>query len=227
MKIFIHILLALFPVLSAMAENSWTPTPAWPFVLAEFQESVIHTASGKTVKAKANIHVGSLCLWYISNGKNLEAKKGIVDKVVFADGTKYIEAYGKLCKVIREDSINGKIHRLLCSTEVEQSQYEEMVRNQRAAERSSMLDIAGLNNMNLDMSVRGSASNADQEPLPIENRFYIQLGNDTFEAVESKILKHLKDNEERKAYRAYTRKAEIITGNLSSMLDVYTTFFTK
>jgi len=84
----------------------------------------------------------------------------------------------------------------------------------------------GLNDLNLDVAVRESSNISEQEPLPIKNVFFIQIGDETFEATESNILQHL-DKEERKVYKAYTRKAEIITSDMNSMLDVFTTFFLR
>lgn len=221
------LIFVLMTLTSARADDSsWQPIPAWPFIYSDFIPAVIHTNSGKTVNAKANIHIGHHYLWYTSNGKNLEAKKGTVKEVVFSDGKKYIVTSGKLCRIISEDDVKGEKYRLLYSIEVDMPRYNEIVRNQKAAEGSSTLDIMGLNDMNLDMSVRESANIAEQEPLPIKDVFYFQIGKETFEATESNILKHL-DKEERKAYRAYTRRAEIITGNINSMIDVYTTFFLK
>ena len=105
--------------------------------------------------------------------------------------------------------------------------YNEAVRDMKMAESSSSFDIAGLNDLNLDMSVRESSEIAEQQPLPLQEIYYIQIDNNTFEATESNILKNLSGKEERNAYRAYTRKAEVLTGNFNSMLDVYTTFFLK
>ena len=54
-----------------------------------------------------------------------------------------------------------------------------------------------------------------------------KVGKDTFRFLEGNVLKHIDSKEERAAYRAYTRKAEIIYSNLSSAKNVYTTFFLK
>ncbi len=227
MKKSLYTLLFLFLSLSTMADDTWQPVPAWPFVYQDFTQAVIHTTKGKTVNAKANIHIGRHYLWYSSNGKNLEAKKGTIKDIIFTNGNRYIDVKGKICRIVSEDTVSGKQYRLLHSQEVDTRRYNEIVRNHKSAESSSTLDIAGLNDMNLDMSVRESASIYEQEPLPIKDVFYIQIGNDTFEANESNIMKHLEGKEERKAYKAYTRKAEIMMGNMSSLIDVYTTFFVK
>lgn len=224
-----HILtltLLILCMLSASADDKWQPVPSWPFIYSDFQSAVIKTAKGTTVNAKANIHIGHHYLWYESKGKNLEAKKGTVKEVIFPNGKHHIAVGDKICLVIKEDTIKGKLHRLLYSEEVDMPRYNDIVRNNKAAESSSTIDFIGLNNLNLDVAVRESSNISEQEPLPIKNVFFIQIGDETFEATESNILQHL-DKEERKVYKAYTRKAEIITSDINSMLDVFTTFFLR
>lgn len=208
--------------------ESWAPTPSWPFVYAEFQKCIVHTNSGKTINVIGNIHIGNHYLWYqSSNGKTLQAKKGTVKDLCFADASKYIEHEGKLLKIISEDTVNAKVFKLMQSFEVDRLQYNEIFQNKRKAENCSLLDISGLNEINLDVSVRESSNLIEQDPLPTKNIFYIMAGDDIFEARESNILKHLANKEERTAYRAYTRKAEIITGDINSIINIYTTFFVK
>lgn len=213
-------------MLSASADDKWQPVPSWPFIYSDFQSAVIKTVKGKTVNAKANIHIGHHYLWYESKGKNLEAKKGTVKEVIFPNGKHHIAVGDKICLVIKEDTIKGKLHRLLYSEEVDMPRYNDIIRNNKAAESSSTIDFMGLNDLNLDVAVRESSNISEQEPLPIKNVFFIQIGDETFEATESNILQHL-DKEERKVYKAYTRKAEIITSDMNSMLDVFTTFFLR
>lgn len=224
-----HILtltLFILCMLSASADDKWQPVPSWPFIYSDFQSAVIKTVKGTTVNAKANIHIGHHYLWYESKGKNLEAKKGTVKEVIFPNGKHHIAVGDKICLVIKEDTIKGKLHRLLYSEEVDMPRYNDIVRNNKAAESSSTIDFMGLNDLNLDVAVRESSNISEQEPLPIKNVFFIQIGDETFEATESNILQHL-DKEERKVYKAYTRKAEIITSDMNSMLDVFTTFFLR
>ncbi|MBO5616225.1 MAG: hypothetical protein J5932_08960 [Prevotella sp.] len=224
-----HILtltLLILCMLSASADDKWQPVPSWPFIYSDFQSAVIKTVKGTTVNAKANIHIGHHYLWYESKGKNLEAKKGTVKEVIFPNGKHHIAVGDKICLIIKEDTIKGKLHRLLYSEEVDMPRYNDIVRNNKAAESSSTIDFMGLNNLNLDVAVRESSNISEQEPLPIKNVFFIQIGDETFEATESNILQHL-DKEERKVYKAYTRKAEIITSDMNSMLDVFTTFFLR
>lgn len=210
------------------SNTSWLPTPSWPFVYNEFKTCLVHTTNGKTLNVSGNIHIGNHYLCYKNaTGKTMLAKHGTIKDLVFADGAKYLEHNNKLLKIISEDTVNNQTLKLLQSFEIDKQQYNELMRNKKSAEQSSLLDIAGLNDMNLDLSIRESADIVEQEPLPTTNIFYIMIGNDIFEARESNILKHLANKEERNAYRAYTRKAEIITGDLNSIINIYTTFFVK
>lgn len=225
-----YLVILLLSVINTMmyAEDNWQPIKSIPFIYQEFMSAKVYTADGKTLNVFANIHVAHSSLWYKSNfGQNKEAGTGMAKEVVFADGSRYLDEDGRLCLVIREDTIKGEIHRLLCSKEINMQAYSENVLRKRMAEGSSLLDIQGLNDMNIDVSVRESTVLEDEEALPLTERYYIHLGKESFEATESKILRHLADKEERNAYRSYTRNAEIITGSRQSMLDVYTTFFMK
>lgn len=228
-RLLLQTILLTMTILGCHAEtDDWQPTPEWPFIYAEFKSAIITTTQNKVIKAQANVHIGRHFLWYKSaSNQNLEAKHGTFKEIKFSDGSRFIEVEGKACRIVSEDTVSGKIRRLLVSTEIDMEQYNETLRNRKRAESSSGIDIIGLNDLNIDMSVRATAGNADSEPLPLREVYYIQVDNDTFEATESKILKHLANKEERTAYRVYTRKAEIITGSLKSMYDLYTTFFLK
>lgn len=59
------------------------------------------------------------------------------------------------------------------------------------------------------------------------NKFYMLYNDETFEVTEGNILKHLGSKEERNAYRAFTRKAEVLYGSKTSMMTVWNTFFVK
>ena len=228
MKKILTILFLSTICLASIAEDKWHPIPSWPFVYSDFLPAVIHTHDGKALQVQANIHIGRHKLWYKSSKQeNLEAKAGLIRDIRFSNNERYIEVNKKICLIVREDTIKNKVHRLLQSTEVDMPRYNEAVRDMKMAESSSSFDIAGLNDLNLDMSVRESSEIAEQQPLPLQEVYYIQIDNNTFEATESNILKNLSGKEERNAYRAYTRKAEVLTGNVNSMLDVYTTFFLK
>ena len=228
MKKILTILFLSSICLVSIAEDKWHPTPSWPFVYSDFLPAVIHTYDGKILHVQANIHIGRHKLWYKSSKQeNLEAKAGLIRDIRFNNNERYIEVNKKICLIVREDTIKNKVHRLLQSTEVDMPRYNEAVRDMKMAESSSNIDIAELNDLNLDMSVRESSEIAEQQPLPLQEVYYIQIDKNTFEATESNILKNLSGKEERNAYRAYTRKAEVLTGNFNSMLDVYTTFFLK
>ena len=154
--------------LASIAEDKWHPIPSWPFVYYDFLPAVIHTHDGKALQVQANIHIGRHKLWYKSSKQeNLEAKAGLIRDIRFSNNERYIEVNKKICLIVREDTIKNKVHRLLQSTEVDMPRYDEAVRDMKMAESSSNLDIAGLNDLNLDMSVRESSEIAEQQPLPL------------------------------------------------------------
>ena len=66
----------------------------------------------------------------------------------------------------------------------------------------------------------------EEQPIPTVNRFYFLYGGEVFEATDRNILKRI-NQERRKEYRIFTRSAEIISTNLSSMLKVWENFFVK
>ena len=86
---------------------------------------------------------------------------------------------------------------------------------------------AGFADFSASVANNNALTREDMEPLQTKNTFYILKDGETFEARESEILSHLKDKEERRVYRGFTRSAEILYGSENSMLNVYKTFFLK
>ena len=102
-----------------------------------------------------------------------------------------------------------------------------MVRTNRQG-TMNMLDLApALANLASGVADNEGVRNVEQEPLPITNKFYMLYNDETFEATESNILKHLTTRQERNTYRGFTRSAEIMYGSKQSMLTVWKTFFVK
>lgn len=208
--------------------SDWRPISTWPFTYEHFQNAVIYSGpTNMKIKACANIHIGNSTLWYESNGKRLEAKQGTVNKVTFSDSITYYTVFNKLCRIVSEDTINGKLCRLYSSEQLDKQQYEEMVRTNRQG-TMNMLDLApALANLASGVADNEGVRNVEQEPLPITNKFYMLYNDETFEATESNILKHLTTRQERNTYRGFTRSAEIMYGSKQSMLTVWKTFFVK
>lgn len=208
-------------------ESEWEPVSSWPFVYQQFTSADIYTIQGKKVSAKANIHVGQHYLWYESGTNRLAAKKGTISKVIFKDKQKstYYAINDKLCRVLREDSINGKVARLYISEELDKTRYNEMVRlNQQAT--MAIMDLPITNGVASGLADREGSYDIDKEPLPMQRRFFMLVEGETFEATEHNILQHL-SKEERKTYRSYTRSAEVLSGNRSSIENIWITFFVK
>lgn len=207
-------------------DDEWEPVPSWPFVYQEFCDATIHTNALQKVKAKANMHVGNRYVWYESRGQKLEVKRGIVTKVEFANGDIYYPIGDRLCQVIREDSVKGKLTRLYMSREVDKDAFNEKARI-NSQSTLSLLDMPGaLNSVANGVADREGGVRFDQEPLPMREKFYILYDGDTFEATESNILKHL-SKQERSVYLTFTRKAEVLSYSRKSMENVWNTFFNK
>ncbi len=176
----------------------------------------------------ANIHVGASTLWYESFGKRLQAKQDVVSKVVFADSMQtYYNVQGRLCRVLSEDIIDGKVCRLYVAEVLDRPRFEESVRINRQSDMLMTGVIAGMENIASGVADNEGMRNVDKEPLPMVNKFYMLYNDETFEVTEGNILKHLGSKEERNAYRAFTRKAEVLYGSKRSMMTVWNTFFVK
>lgn len=210
-------------------KDSYTPLDEWPFQYREFTQATIFVGpTNKRVKAKANIHLRNSNLWFISakdNTTKLEAQPGTVNRVEFSNGEVFVSAEGQLVKIIREDTINGSPRAIYQRQEINMEEFKSIY----ASRHQGALNGAGafLENFSIDVatSINGSSENAI--PLPLHDVFYFKIGDDVFRFLEGNVLKHIDSKQERAAYRAFTRKAEVIYGNLSSAQDVYTTFFMK
>ncbi|MDO4172659.1 MAG: hypothetical protein Q4E63_03235 [Prevotellaceae bacterium] len=227
MKNIVCTLLMTMASLYVQAQQSeWYPIATWPFVYELFQDATIYSGINK-IKAKANIHVGKMSLWYESHGKRLEAKQGTVNKVTFSNGMTYYNINNKLCSVISEDTINGKLCRLYMAEQLDKPQYDEMVRINRQS-TMNMLDFSpALTTIATGVADNEGIRDVEQEPLPLQNKFYMLYNDETFEVNESNILKQMHSREERNAYRAFVRSAEIIYSSKKSILTVWKTFFVK
>ena len=129
--------------------------------------------------------------------------------------------------MIRQDTIDGKICAVYHDVSIDMQRYNEMV-NSNMGSIADGIDIAGMDftDYTLRVATNNGADIVDQQPLPTQDRYYINYKGDTFEVTEGNILKHL-GKDERSAYRAFSRKAEVITSSIYSVMDVYTTFFLK
>ena len=213
------------------AQDKYYPVAVWPFIYENFTDARIFVGQdNKVVRAKANIHLRHTTLWFISAKDfktKLEAQPGTVNKIIFSNGDTYYNIENKMCKVVREDTINGDIMRLYKCTAVDMDDFNKKYQMTHMGTVESSVLGAGFADFSTSVANINALTREDMEPLLVKNTFYILKNGKTFEARESEILSNLDDKEERKVYRAYTRSAEILYGSEKSMLNVYKTFFLK
>lgn len=225
--LFLLLSIAMF----CQAQDKYYPVAVWPFIYENFTDARIFVGeNNKVVRAKSNIHLRQTSLWFISGKDNktkLEAQPGTINKIIFSNGDTYYNINNKMCKVVREDSINGDIMRLYKCTSVDMNDFNKKYQMTHMGTVESSVLGAGFADFSASVANNNALTREDMEPLQLLYTFYILKDGKTFEARESEILSHLKDKEEKKVYRAYTRSAEILYGSEKSMLNVYKTFFLK
>lgn len=211
--------------LAAQNNDEWEPTGNWPFINRQFRTATVYTGLFKRTKTvvPCNIHVGKQALWYSQNDTLMEALPGSVLKVEFPNGDTYIpvgseQTFGR---IVREDSINGKIARVICvralnQKELDQRYVDYLNKTQNVLQGSSLSTIADTEGGRI----------LEEEALPLTNIFYFQVNGEIFQATQKNILSHIAQ-QRRKEYHIYTRAAEVISTNESSMLKVWENFFLK
>ena len=225
--LFLLLSIAMF----CQAQDKYYPVAVWPFIYENFTDARIFVGeNNKVVRAKANIHLRHTTLWFISAKDfktKLEAQPGTINKIIFSNGDTYYNIDNKMCKVVREDTINGDIMRLYKCAQVDIDDFNKKYQMTHMGTVESSVLGAGFADFTASVANNNALTREDMEPLQLLYTFYILKNGKTFEARESEILSHLDDKEERKVYRAYTRSAEILYGSEKSMLNVYKTFFLK
>lgn len=213
------------------ADDTYRPVAVWPFIYEDFTDArILVGPTNKIVKAKANIHLRNTTLWFISGRDNktkLEAQPGTINQVSFPNGDTYYNVANKMCKVISEDTINGKVMRLYEATSVDMEDFNKKYQMAHMGVAESSVLGAGFADFTTSVANNNALTREDMEPLVTKHSYYILKDGETFEARESEILKHLDDKETKKTYRGYTRSAEVLYGSRKSMLNVYKTFFLK
>ncbi len=227
----LFLLFHFFILSAASAQSKYYPVSVWPFIYENFTDARIFVGeNNKVVRAKANIHLRQTSLWFISGKDNktkLEAQPGTINKIIFSNGDTYYNINNKMCKVVREDTINGDIMRLYKCAQVDIDDFNKKYQMTHMGTVESSVLGAGFADFTASVANNNALTREDMEPLQLLYTFYFLKNGKTFEARESEILSHLDDKEERKVYRAYTRSAEILYGSEKSMLNVYKTFFLK
>lgn len=230
MKRYLLFLFAAFFSLNIVAEEpDYQPIDEWPFALKEFTKAKVFLTTTKApVQAKANVHLRNSQLWFISSKDNktkLEAQPGTVKRVEFISGETYVDIEGRLCKIVRLDTINGKPRALYCRQDIDM----EDLNRTAASKNMGALNGSGtfLENFSIDVATTNANMSPNATVLPLINVFFIGVDDEIFRFTEGGVIKHLSSKEERNAYRSYQRSAEIIYRNESSAMNVYTTFFLK
>lgn len=213
--------------LSAQREPNWEPTGEWPFVHRRFLPANVYTGffSLKKTVVPCNIHLGNQTLWYVQNDTLMEANPGSVVRVEFSDSTVYVPVTTSLMgKVVREDTLNGKLARVIQVVEVDQGEVDR--RGRAATEMTSgMLQGGGiLSSLAARIADANAGEREEEQPIPLKNSFYFLYNNELFEVTDKNILKRI-DQSRRREYRNFTRSAEIISENLASILKIWDTFF--
>lgn len=214
----------------AQTDSEWQPTGVWPFVNRQFKVATVYTGMFKKSKTQVpcNIHLGKQTLWYSQNDTLLEAVPGSVLRVEFPDGSVYMpvgqeQSFGR---IVREDTINGRVARVICVTAVNQSKVDERAIELMNNTQNNLQNDLGAGFSAFLGAVAGSNAGLKEEemPLPLTNIFYFQVNGEIFQATTKNILAHIAPYRQ-KEYKVYTRSAEIISVNESSMLRVWKDFF--
>ena len=224
----VFILFTLFAVLSMRAQKDWEPIGTWPFEYKHFRVAIIYSGFFKVQKTEApcNIHLGRQTLWFSRNDTLMEAIQGSILRVEFPNGDTFIpvDESSNFGKILQQDTLNGKVARVLQVRRVDQHAVDQravdIMNNTQNLQQTSI----NLGNWGSQLSDANAAINEEELPVPLINVFYYQYNGEIFEATEKNILNRI-NPQRRKEYRNYTRQAEIISTNASSMLKVWNDFF--
>ena len=222
-------ILALGSVLSAFAQNNkdWEPTGVWPFINQQFRTATVYTGIFKRSKTvvPCNIHVGNQTLYYSQNDTLMEADPGSVVRVDFPNGDSYMPVGSdqRFGRIVREDSIDGKIARVICVRSVNQKALDQKYLD-HLNKTKNLVQGATFNVSDIASADAGTVM--EEQPLPMINEFYFQVRGEIFPATTKQILDRIDPNRKQE-YRKFTRSAEIISTNESSMLKVWKEFFLK
>ena len=233
-KTLILAMLTLLPALQLFSQNNtdWEPTGVWPFINKQFRTATVYTGVFSRTKTivPCNIHVGKQALWYSQNDTLMEAIPGTVLYVEFPNGDTYmpVGSERQFGKIIREDTISGQLARIICVRSVDwraldQRGVDVLNNTQNVLQGASAI---GLGSWASAISDANSSIREEELPLPMTSSYYFQVRGEIFPATTKQILDHI-DPARRKEYRAFTRSAEIISTNESSMLKVWKEFFLK
>ena len=201
------------------AQEQWLPTGEWPFLRRRFEPATIVTGfiNKKKTVYPCNIHIGNQTLMYVLNDTLMQASPGNVNYVEFRDGDKYVAMGNTFAKVIREDSIG----RVLMVRLIDMEKFKG---SEKDASHMGSFTVGGdFGSLSIDFS--GSyIVNPEEEPLPTIDTYFINYNKEIFEVTDKNILQRIRPDR-KKEFKAFTRSAEIISRNESSVLKIWDTFF--
>lgn len=204
------------------ADAEWLPTGEWPFLNRRFFSAEVYTGfiNPRKTQVPCNIHIGNQTLWYSLRDTLMEALPGNINRVVFENGDVYMpilkaNAFGK---IVHEDDY-GKVLRVRRIDERRQSE------EARSASHLGSLSIQGDAGFNLNIDLISTyEGNPQKKPLAVIDYFYFIFGGEIFEVTDRNVLRHIPEDR-RKAYKAFTRSAEILSHNQSSIMKIWNEFF--
>lgn len=203
-------------------ERTWIPTGEWPFLNQRFLPAEVVTGMFSTKKTQvlANIHVVNHSLWYVQNDTTLEADASNIRIVRFKNGDVYIPLDSKtLGKVIESDSI-GKVVQV---RSIDKERFEAMGRD--ASQMASFSLSGDFGNLDIDLMSQYEGR-PEEKPLPVVDTYYFIYNLEIFEVTDKNILPRI-NPARRKEYRAFTRSAEILVHQESSVRKIWDTFFRR
>ncbi len=218
---------ALCLSMPAMAQKAddWTPTRVWPFINRHFKTATIYIGiinRSKTV-VPCNIHVGNNTLWYSQNDTLMEAIPNSIVMVEFSNGDRYmpVGSENMFGRIVREDTIAGRIARVIHIREVDRKALDQKYVDYLNKSQNVLQGA----NLSMIADTQGGRI-VEEEPLPMLDSFYFQLNGEIFPATTKNIMKRI-DQKRRKEYLRFTRSAEIISSNESSILKIWNEFFLR
>ena len=213
---------------TSLFAKEWEPIGTWPFEYQTFQVATVYSGiySIKKTQVPCNIHLGKQTLWFSQNDTLMEAVKGTIIRVEFKNGDVFIPVNGGECmgKIEREDTLSGKVGRVLHVRLVDQNAVDQRAIDLMNKSQNLQQSSLNLGTWGAQLSDINATINEEELPIPLINVFYFQYKGEIFEAKEKQILSHINPARKRE-YKNYTRKAEIISTNKSSMLKVGEDFF--
>ena len=203
---------------SLFAQDDWVPMDEFPLLYPRMQKATIHYGmfTESTKVAPCNIHIGTAdkehTLYYINDdGTLMETSPVNVRKVEFQDGVYVPVSAGLFGKIVHEDSV-GKVIRVW-----------DLDREKLKAHK--LTTHSSTERVDLKMKTWYVPDKSDYE-LPMKVVYYFNFRGEIFEISEKNILSHI-DQKRRREYMAFTRSAEIISTNESSVMKIWREFFVK